>query len=186
MTVSSVVKIGTEILVNTATTGDQNSAQMARLANGGFVVTWVDWGNGPGGATGDLDASAIKAQVFASNGAKVGPELLANTASIGWQQDPKVVGLSNGNFVVTWTDGWDFFSYSDHNGSLGVGGAGGDDSGKAVKAQLYSARHTHRRRDPSRSSASTPAARRSAARSSCRASTSGDRRSRPWPMATWR
>ena len=140
MTISSAVRIGTEILVNSATDGDQNSVQMARLANGGFVVTWVDWdSHGLGGATGDDSASAIKAQVFAANGAKLGPELLANSAIIGWQQDPKVAGLSNGNFVVTWTDGWDFFSYGDHNGSLGVGGAGGDDSGKAVKAQLFSA-----------------------------------------------
>ena len=44
----------------------------------------------------------------------------------GSQQAPQVTPLSNGGFVVTWQDF-----------SAGVGGATGDSSGSAVKAQVF-------------------------------------------------
>lgn len=132
-------KIGTEILVNTQATGDQVLGQMAKFNDGGFVTVWVDWADINHTAAADGSWSGIKAQLFTANGAKVGPEILVNTATIGWQQDPHVAVLKNGNFVVTWTDGWDYFGYADHPGSLGVGGATGDEKGKAIKAQVFSA-----------------------------------------------
>ena len=132
-------KIGTEILVNTQAIGDQVLAQMAKFGDGGFVTVWVDWADINHTAAADGSWSGVKAQLFTANGAKVGPEILVNTATIGWQQDPHVAVLKNGNFVVTWTDGWDYFGYADHPGSLGVGGATGDEKGKAIKAQVFSA-----------------------------------------------
>ncbi len=36
------VKVGGEILVNTATAGDQDDRAITALANGGFVITWDD------------------------------------------------------------------------------------------------------------------------------------------------
>lgn len=131
--------LGTEILVNTQRTGDQVLAQTAKLDNGGFVTVWVDWTDVNNPTLADGSWSGIKAQLFSVSGVKAGPEILVNTATLNWQQDPHVTVLKNGNFVVTWTDGWDYFTYADHPGSLGVGGATGDDRGKAVKAQVFSA-----------------------------------------------
>jgi Ca2+-binding RTX toxin-like protein len=124
----SVATIGSEILVNTATTGFQGNPQITTLSNGGFVVTWTDFSQGDGGATGDNSQLAVKAQVFSATGAKIGSEILVNTATDDNQDGPKITALANGGFVVTWADE-----------SLGVDGATGDSSGRAVKAQLFAA-----------------------------------------------
>ena len=107
--------VGGELLVNTATTGDQGTPEITALANGGFVVTWSDSSLGVGGATGDSSDRAVKAQVFDADGTTVGSEILVNTATAGGQFVPEITALSNGGFVVTWEDF-----------SLGVGGATGD------------------------------------------------------------
>ncbi|RZJ40778.1 MAG: hypothetical protein EON86_11750, partial [Brevundimonas sp.] len=117
-----------EILVNTATTNTQYLQQIVALATGGFVITWQDQSLGVGGASGDTTGAAIKAQVFDADGAKVGTELLVNSATAGDQQSPQITALSDGGFVIVWFDG-----------SIGVGGAAGDGSGVAVKAQVYDA-----------------------------------------------
>ncbi|MEP2766238.1 MAG: hypothetical protein ABJP39_19090, partial [Marinobacter alexandrii] len=118
--------VGDEILVNTATLYDQEQPEIMALTDGGFVVTWLDESQGNGGASGDTSGYAIKAQVFGTDGTKVGPELLVNTATESYQESPKNTSLPNGRFAVTWTD------YSQ-----GVGGAPGDTSGAAIKAQVY-------------------------------------------------
>ena len=123
---SSITRVGSEILVNTATVSDQYGPQITALSNGGFVVTWYDESLGVGGATGDASGYAVKAQVFAAGGAPVGSEILVNTATFNLQYDPQITALSNGGFVVTWND------YSE-----GVGGATGDASSAAVKAQVF-------------------------------------------------
>ena len=120
--------VGSEILVNTATAGSQDVPEITALSNGGFVVTWQDFSQGVGGTSGDADGYAVKAQVFAADGAAVGSELLVNTATAGNQDNSQITALSNGGFVVTWKDE-----------SLGAGGAGGDTSGAAVKAQVFAA-----------------------------------------------
>jgi hypothetical protein len=120
--------VGSEILVNTATAGSQQTQQITALSNGGFVVTWQDGSAGVGGAGGDTSSFAVKAQVFAAGGATVGTEILVNTATANNQQTQQITALSNGGFVVTWQDG-----------SLGIGGAGGDTSSNAVKAQVFTA-----------------------------------------------
>ena len=90
------------------------------------MVIWRDFSQGVGGATGDTSDSAVKAQVFAADGAPVGDEILVNTATDDDQYIPQVAALSNGGFVVTWSDF-----------SLGVGGASGDASLNAIKAQVF-------------------------------------------------
>src|SRR6266853_601926 len=121
---ATVSTVGTEILVNTATANAQLALQITALSNGGFVVTWEDFSCGVGGATGDSDGGAVKAQVFAADGTRVGSELLVNTATLSSQEAPQITALSDGGFVVTWEDF-----------SSGVGGATGDSSSRAVKAQ---------------------------------------------------
>jgi hypothetical protein len=135
-------RIGTEISVNTQTLYDQTLAQTAKLNSGGFVTVWVDWADSNNTTVADGSWSAIKAQVFSATGVKVGIEIRVNTATLNWQQDPHVAVLQNGNFVVTWTDGWDYFSWADHPGSQGVGGATADNYGKAIKLQVFSANGT--------------------------------------------
>ena len=130
-------KISSEFTVNTQTQFDQTLGQLARLGDGGFVVAWVDWASSVDTTVADGSWSAIKAQRFDAAGHKTGTEMLVNSASLNWQQDPRVAVLANGNFVITWTDGWDYFSWADHPGSQGVGGATGDAQGKAIKAQMY-------------------------------------------------
>lgn len=132
-------RIGSEVIVNSQKQFDQSLGQVARLANGGFVVTWVDWASTIDTTVADGSWSAIKAQVYSAAGTPVGRELQVNTATLNWQQDSRVTALAGGRFVVTWTDGWDYFSYADHPGSQGVGGAGGDVWGKAIKAQVFQA-----------------------------------------------
>jgi hypothetical protein len=120
--------LGSEFLVNTATTGDQSSQKVTALSGGGFVVTWNDNSGGVGGATGDNDSWAVKAQVFDAGGTKVGSELLVNTATAGAQDSQQIVALSNGDFVVTWDD----------NNGHPQGNVGAYD----VKAQVFDASGT--------------------------------------------
>jgi uncharacterized protein YebE (UPF0316 family) len=121
-------RVGSEIFVNTATDRGQADPTITALNNGGFVVAWEDWSGGIGGAGGDTSWIAIKTQVFAANGARVGSEILVNTATYSDQYLPTITALNNGGFVVAWADR-----------SEGVGGAGGDSSGEAIKAQIFTA-----------------------------------------------
>ncbi len=121
------IPLGSEILVNSATAGNQNESRMIALTGGGFVVVWVDASLGVGGATGDTTGVAVKAQLFDASGAKVGSEILVNSATAGAQNNARVTALTGGGFAVTWVDA-----------SAGVGGAGGDSSGTAIKAQIFS------------------------------------------------
>jgi hypothetical protein len=125
---ASVTRLGSEFRVNSATANDQTAPEITALSNGGFVVTWVDASAGVGGATGDTSSTAVKAQVFGASGTQVGSEIRVNTATANAQGAPQITALSGGGFVVTWQDG-----------SLGVGGATGDASNTAVKAQVFAA-----------------------------------------------
>jgi len=91
--------VGTEVLVNTATQGNQADASITSLANGGYVVTWTDRGS----ATGWL----IKAQVFNGDGSRGGGEFVVNGAHSGFISSvgSSVTSLANGNFAVAWYEG---------------------------------------------------------------------------------
>ena len=109
-----------EFLVNTQTAGNQSNPTITGLTNGGFVVTWQDLS----GTLGDNSGSSIKAQVFDASGAKVGSEFLLNTQTAGDQSNPTITALTNGGFVVTWSD---------------LSGTLGDSSGWSIKAQVFDA-----------------------------------------------
>ncbi len=112
--------VGTEILVNTTTSSNQDLPQITALSNGGFVVTWGDYSlTAP-----DTSDPAVRAQVFTAAGAMVGTEILVNTATAGYQGGPQITALSNGGFVVTWQD------YS---------ATAPDTSAAAVRAQVFTA-----------------------------------------------
>lgn len=109
---------GGETLVNSTVSGNQNASAVAGLENGNYVVTWHDDSHSPD----DPSDLAIRAQVMQSDGTKVGNEFLANTETLGKQWFPDVVGLDNGNFVITWSD---------------QSQLGGDPDDFGVKARIY-------------------------------------------------
>jgi hypothetical protein len=113
-------KIGSEMLVNTATTSNQNAEQITALTNGGFVVTWTDLSQ----KAPDTSGAAIRAQLFAADGSKSGGEILVNTAVSGAQNGELITALAGGGFVVTWVD---------------VSFTAPDTLGAAVRAQVFAA-----------------------------------------------
>ena len=113
-------KRGAEFLVNSTTSGQQHTPDVAALSNGSFVVTWQDESK----TGGDTNGSAIRAQIFDSNGAKSGAEFLVTTEVYYDQERPAITALAGGGFAVTWQD----FSET-----------GGDTDGYAVRAQSFSA-----------------------------------------------
>jgi hypothetical protein len=97
--------VGPEIQVNTSIANEQKAPAVAMNSSGGFVVVWES--NHQQAA--DFN---IIAQRFSAAGAKVGSELLVNSAfTAGIQGAPAVAMATNGDFVVVWTS---------------PGGAGGD------------------------------------------------------------
>ncbi|HEV2865757.1 MAG TPA: cadherin domain-containing protein, partial [Allosphingosinicella sp.] len=113
---STGAKIGGEILVNSQTFESQTEVGVTNLANGGFVVTWTTFDTAQDGS-----GSAIKAQVFDAAGARVGGEILVNTAGAAAQKSPSVAGLANGDFVIAWR--------TDDQTA--------DDASGAIKAQVF-------------------------------------------------
>ncbi|HEX9932556.1 MAG TPA: hypothetical protein VGB08_06895, partial [Allosphingosinicella sp.] len=90
----SGAKVGGEIPVNTVTAGAQGQPGVARLASGGFVVSWT----GPG--IGD-NSSEGRGQIFDATGAKVGGEFATFRHDQGRPMD--VTGLPGGGFVIVST-----------------------------------------------------------------------------------
>ena len=111
--------IGAPFIVNSTLVGDQFNADVAALSDGRFVVTWHDT-TGEAGVPGA--GSAIRAQIFDSDGSFIGDEFLVNTSAAFDQGDPSVAGLGDDRFVITWTDG---------------SGEGGDIADGGIKAQLF-------------------------------------------------
>jgi hypothetical protein len=108
------VRVGGEILVNSATEQDQKDQKITALAGGGFVVTWMDDSQSNGGAQGDMSYSAIKAQLFNPDGTPLGSEMLVNSTTTFRQEKPQVISLDGGGFLILWNDasgysatGWD-------------------------------------------------------------------------------
>ncbi|MCB1994343.1 MAG: hypothetical protein KDG57_00410, partial [Rhodoferax sp.] len=101
--------------INAYTASTQDNPEVAALANGRYVVVWDSAGQ-------DGSGTGIYAQLFESNGRAVGPEWRVSGRTLGEQDYPQVVGLSNGGFVVVWED------------NQGVDGAGW-----SVQAQRYDA-----------------------------------------------
>ena len=112
MIVESEIPVGSEILVNTATEGNQFRLEITALPNGGFVITWGGSSHGIGGVTGDSSGSAVKAQVFAADGSQVSSEILVNAATEGNQVRLEITALPNGGFVITWVDSSSFAVYN--------------------------------------------------------------------------
>jgi len=117
---SAPIPFGTEFLANTTTAMDQQFPVLATLADGRFVMAWSDWSQ----SGDDSSASAVRARIFAADGTGGGAEILVNTTTQSMQQNPSVAVLSDGRFVLAWSD-WSQ--------------TGGDTDGMAVRAQVFTA-----------------------------------------------
>ena len=118
----SVVPIGTETRVNTATADIQtinpNATQsIAADANGNFVVVWVS-------NLQDGSAYGIYAQRYGADGTAQGAEFLVNATTTDNQINPAVAMDGAGNFVVTWSsnlqDGSGYGVYAQRYNAVGA------------------------------------------------------------------
>ncbi|MGH6734576.1 MAG: calcium-binding protein [Methyloceanibacter sp.] len=109
---------GGAFLVNTTTINGQFEPTISALTDGRFVVAWRDesFTNEPN--------QSLLAQVFNADGSKFGGEFLVATTTNGQQTSPTIAGLTDGRFVVAWTDD---------------GGLTGDTSGTGIRAQVFNA-----------------------------------------------
>jgi Domain of unknown function (DUF4214)/RTX calcium-binding nonapeptide repeat (4 copies) len=109
-----------EFLVNSSIFDSQYESAVAALAGGRFVVTYSD-GSQSGG---DSSLTAVRARIFNSDGTQAVPEFLVNTTTQNAQQESSVTALSDGRFVVTFSD-WS---------------ATGSDTGlTAIRARIFNA-----------------------------------------------
>jgi len=111
-------KFGSEFLVNTTTEDNQVGPSVTALADGRFVISWMDTSQ----SGGDTSIAAIRAQVFNADGSPSGAEFLVNTTTASDQLKPSITALADGRFVISWED----FSAS-----------GADTSFVAIRAQVF-------------------------------------------------
>jgi len=83
--------------VNSYTPDYQYQPGVSPLAGGGYVVVWTSRGQ-------DGSGDGIYAQRYDGSGIPAGPEFRVNTHVSGYQVEAQVAGLSDGSFVVLWTD----------------------------------------------------------------------------------
>ncbi|MGL5599680.1 MAG: cadherin domain-containing protein, partial [Silvania sp.] len=81
--------------------GDNTYPYVAALADGGYVITWMENGN-----TNGLGGYAVYVQQFTAGGSKVGAtvqlDATHNNAGINDDQFPRITALGDGGYVVTW------------------------------------------------------------------------------------
>ncbi|MBS0552590.1 MAG: hypothetical protein JSS47_08680, partial [Proteobacteria bacterium] len=88
--------IGPEFRVNSVTPNEQSWPQIAALSNGGYVVTWQDFGNDSASTWG------VYGQRFAADGTAQGGQFLVNTFTSSTQYHDSVTAY-DGGFAVVWT-----------------------------------------------------------------------------------
>jgi Ca2+-binding RTX toxin-like protein len=92
-------RIGGETLVNTTTTSAQYIPKTTALADGGHVVTWIDYSSG---------SADVVLQRYDATGAALGGEVLVNSFTSGNQERTVVTALRGGGYVLAWSsDGQD-------------------------------------------------------------------------------
>jgi hypothetical protein len=92
--------VGAEFRVNTYTANDQGGFYVARGANDGFVVVWMD----DAANARDGSMTGIFGQRFDSAGQTLGADFQVNTGTTSAQQIPRIASDPSGAFVVTWND----------------------------------------------------------------------------------
>lgn len=96
---SGGIALGSELLVNSYTTGHQARPRVAAESSGNFVVVWDSWLQ-------DGASYGVIGQRFDSTGVRVGGEFQVNSYTTSNQDSPAVAADGTGNFVVVW-ESWD-------------------------------------------------------------------------------
>ena len=118
-------KIGTEFLLpEPAKDRQQYIANVAATADGGFVVTWADWGK-TDPASERID-SVIKAQVFGNDGTPLSSTFVVSGPAEGLIHVPEVTVLANGNLEFVWTEPGSITRVMQFASSI-ISGTNGDD-----------------------------------------------------------
>ncbi|PSL17591.1 calcium-binding protein [Shimia abyssi] len=118
--------IGSDFQVNSHTPNDQQTASVASLQNGGYVVVWESYQQ-------DGSQWGVFGQVFSPSGDEIGGEFRINAFTAGNQEintdntvGDNVTALEDGGFVVVWT------SWGQDGSGQGVFGQRFDSSGVKV------------------------------------------------------
>jgi hypothetical protein len=77
--------------------GSETEPDVAALRNDGFVIVWT--------APADANVTDIRGSIFSNAGPLVAGNILVNTTTAGKQDEPNVLALADGGFLVTWEDG---------------------------------------------------------------------------------
>jgi hypothetical protein len=93
-------RVGTEFLVNTTITADQDNAKVVQLTNGNVLIAWEDFSKVSDGTTG----TDVRGQIFTASGQKVGGELVLNNLTWLSQYDIEIAPRTDGGFNVVWVD----------------------------------------------------------------------------------
>ncbi|WP_312026992.1 calcium-binding protein [Pseudomonas sp. J452] len=100
---SAGAKVGGETRINSTTSGFQQDPVVTVLANGGYVVAWQSYPDDLDNNEDTQAPSDIYTQLYNSSGAKVGSQTMVNTTTSGSQEEPRVVALSDGGYLVAWS-----------------------------------------------------------------------------------
>lgn len=100
--------LGDPFQVNTYTTRNQLTPQIAVKPDGDFVIVW--WGNDSGGS--DTSNASVHGRRYTSDGSAVGDEFQINSYTQDTQFFPSVAYGPQGNFVVVWESGGSYGSDS--------------------------------------------------------------------------
>lgn len=87
--------LGGDVRVNSYTANIQMGPRATALSNGGWVVTWMSFGQ-------DGAGSGIYQQAYSADGMPLGSESLVNSCRLKWQQLQQITALSSGGWVVAW------------------------------------------------------------------------------------
>ena len=98
--------LGPETGVDEWTIGDQDSADVAVLSDGRFVVVWESQYKDPPTFEYPDYSLGIGARLFNADGTPVGAEFSVNTYIDYGQVRPRVASFSSGGFIVVW-DSWE-------------------------------------------------------------------------------
>lgn len=88
---------GTQIQVNSYTTGNQGGAQVSMDATGDFIETWRSV---------DANGTGVYAQQYNSSGVQQGNEFRVSTSTTNPKVSPVVAMNAAGGFVVSWQSGF--------------------------------------------------------------------------------
>ncbi|HCQ64885.1 MAG TPA: hypothetical protein DIU07_06830 [Rhodobacteraceae bacterium] len=101
---------GDEFLVNGVTASAQMTPVITALAGGRFAIAYTDFSKASFDGFTDHSDSAIRVQVFSSDGTALSSVVQVNTVTTFYQKSPRIAPLADGGFVVTYSDlsiGWD-------------------------------------------------------------------------------